>query len=339
MELTFAGELTRIVPVEDVTQIGQVRRVAQQLAQQTGFDDTDAGRVALVATELASNVLRHARGGEIHIAVVPGQGATGVEVISVDRGPGFLLAECIPDGYSTAGSRGEGLGAIQRQAQVMDMYADERGAVVMARMYPRAYPQADIRFGATQQLLADETACGDGWAFALCDGGVVALVVDGLGHGPAAHEAAEACVMAFMESPCDEPVQSMGRLGAAMSSTRGGAVALARYDAQADTLRFTGIGNISASLQSFEGSRGLASHPGIVGGPTRRSQAFDFPLAGARLLLMHSDGLQSRWSLRDYPGLLTRHPAVITALLYRDFNRGRDDVTVFAIALEAAHER
>ncbi|KAF1007860.1 MAG: Serine/threonine-protein kinase RsbT [Luteibacter sp.] len=334
MELTFTGGLTRNVPVEDATQIGHARRVAQQVAQQIGFDEGDAGRVALVATELASNVLRHARGGEIHIAIVPGHGTQGVEVTSLDRGPGFVLAECLPDGYSTAGSRGEGLGAIQRQAQVMDMYADARGAVVMTRLYPRAFPRADVRFGATQQLLADEPVCGDGWAFALCAQGAAALVVDGLGHGPAAHEAASACAMAFMEAPCDEPVETMGRLGAAMSSTRGGAVALARYDAQADRLRFTGIGNVSASLQSFEGSRGLASHPGIVGGPTRRAQAFDFPEAGGKLLLMHSDGLQSRWSLRDYPGLLTRHPAVITALLYRDFSRGRDDVTVFAIALE-----
>ena len=334
MELRFAGGLTHRVPIEDSTQIGHARRVAQQLALEAGFDEVDTGRVALVCTELASNVLRHARSGEVHIAVVPGTRVRGVEVIAVDRGPGFVLAQCLPDGYSTAGSRGEGLGAIQRQAQVMDMYADERGAVVLARMYPRAFPGSDIRFGATQQLLADELVCGDGWAFAVHDKGRAAVLVDGLGHGALAHDAALACVEAYLEGPGDEPVALMGTLGAAMSSTRGGAVALARYDAATGALRFAGIGNVSASLQDLGGSRGLASYPGIVGGPTRRTQGFDFPAARGKLLLMHSDGLQSRWNLRDYPGLVTRHPAVVTALLYRDYNRGRDDVTVFAMTLE-----
>jgi len=54
-------------------------------------------------------------------------------------------------------------------------------------------------------------------------------------------------------------------------------------------------------------------------------------------LIMYSDGLQSRWNLQDYPGLVHRHPAVIASVLHRDFCRGRDDVTVLVVALEAAH--
>jgi hypothetical protein len=43
---------------------------------------------------------------------------------------------------------------------------------------------------------------------------------------------------------------------------------------------------------------------------------------------MHSDGLTSHWSLDAYPGLRLRHPALVAAVLYRDYQRGRDDVTV-----------
>jgi hypothetical protein len=46
---------------------------------------------------------------------------------------------------------------------------------------------------------------------------------------------------------------------------------------------------------------------------------------------MHSDGLLTNWSLDAYPGLLTRHPALIAGVMYRDFRRGRDDVTVLAV--------
>jgi anti-sigma regulatory factor (Ser/Thr protein kinase) len=334
MDVSFRGGETTVIPVEEQTQIGHARRVATQVAAASGFDDTDTGRVALIATELATNVLKHAQRGEIHVAAVPGRGARGVEIIAVDRGPGFNLADCLPDGYSTGGTRGEGLGAVQRQAQVMDMYADARGAVVLARVYGKGAADADVTFGATQTRLRDELECGDGWGFAISGGEACVLVVDGLGHGPSANEAATACVEAWQAEPLADPVGLMAVLDDAMSGTRGGAVALARYEN--GLLRYAGIGNIAGSLQTLEGSRGLASHPGIVGVQARRPQPFDFPASAGKLLLMHSDGLQSRWSLRDYPGLVNRHPAVITAVLHRDFNRGRDDVTVFALRLEAS---
>ena len=335
MDVTFEGGLTEVVPVEETSQIGQARRVAQQVATSAGFDATDAGRVALIATELATNVLKHARGGEIHVSAVPGIDTRGVEVIAVDRGPGFNLADCLPDGFSTGGTRGEGLGAVKRQADVMDMYADSRGSVVLARIYPKGFTRADIRFGASHHALHSEPVSGDGWGMALNADAVEILMVDGLGHGEPAHEAARACINAWRAAPFEEPVTLMGSLDTAMHGSRGGAVAITRFDRKSESLRYAGIGNISAGLHTMDGSRGLASHPGIVGVQARRAQAFDFPDVPGRLLIMHSDGLQSRWSLKDYPGLVTRHPAVIAALLHRDFCRGRDDATVFAIRLEA----
>jgi anti-sigma regulatory factor (Ser/Thr protein kinase) len=335
MDVTFVGGLTQVIPVEETSQIGQVRRAAQQLAGQAGFDATDAGRVALIATELATNVLKHAKGGEIHLATVPGIDTQGVEVIGVDRGPGFNLADCLPDGFSTGGTRGEGLGAVKRQADLMDMYADQRGSVVLARLYPKGFARADIRFGASHHALHVEPVSGDGWALAIDDHTIAVVMVDGLGHGVAAHEAARACVGAWTESPLAEPVTLMASIDTAMHGSRGGAVALVRFDRKTEALRYAGIGNIAGGLHTPEGSRGLASHPGIVGVHARRAQAFDFPLVAGRLLVMYSDGLQSRWSLKDYPGLVNRHPAVVTALLHRDFCRGRDDATVLAIRLEA----
>jgi anti-sigma regulatory factor (Ser/Thr protein kinase) len=335
MELTFVGPATRIVALEEPTQVGQARRVAQQAAVEAGFDETDSGRVALVATELATNVLKHATSGAVHVAVVPGNGARGVEVVAVDRGPGFNLAECLADGFSTGGTRGEGLGAVSRQADVMDMYADARGSVVMARIYPKGSDRVDLLFGATQQTMEGEPVCGDAWAMAVSGGKHAFLVVDGLGHGLSAHDAARAGTDAFVEQPFSEPVSLLNSLHGAMTGTRGGAVAVAQYDAATDTLRYAGIGNISGSLATLEGSRGLASHPGIVGVQARRAQPFDFPGVQGKLMVMWSDGLMSRWNLRDYPGLASRHPAVVTALLHRDFNRGRDDVTLLAARLGA----
>ncbi|MGC1331458.1 MAG: ATP-binding protein, partial [Pseudomonas sp.] len=98
-----------------------------------------------------------------------------------------------------------------------------------------------------------------------------------------------------------------------------------------------GIGNIGGSLLSPERGRGLASHPGIVGGQFRKAQSFDYAQVSGNCLILYSDGLQSRWNLHDYPGLIFRHPAVIASVLHRDFCRGRDDVTVLVIHLELPH--
>jgi len=333
MDVTYAGEPTRIVAIEEATQIGHARRLAQLAATGAGFDATDAGRVALVATELSTNVLKHARSGEIHIAVVQGRGAFGVEVTAVDRGPGFNLADCLPDGFSTGGTRGEGLGAVKRQSDVMDIFSDHRGSVVMSRTYPKGFAGADIRFGATQQRMRDETVCGDGWGFGLSGEKASLLLIDGLGHGIPAHEAAVAGLAVFRDHAFDEPVTLMASLNAGMTGTRGGAAAVAQFDGASGALRYAGIGNIAGGVITLDGSRGLASHPGIVGVQARRAQAFDFPASRDKLLVMYSDGLQSRWNLKEYPGLAIRHPAVVTALLFRDFNRERDDVTILAMTL------
>ncbi|WP_179540012.1 MULTISPECIES: ATP-binding protein [Pseudomonadaceae] len=335
--MTISGSMTLVLPIDDSSQVGHARRTAQKLAEQQGFDDTDAGRVALVTTELASNLLKHAGRGELHLRVVPRPSGAGIEVLAVDRAQGFDLNACLADGYSTGGTQGIGLGAVSRQAEVFDVYADARGAVLLARVYARTDKQPDWRFGISQHSLHDDPACGDVWHLAAQGRTLSALVIDGLGHGEEAERAALAGERAFALSPFSEPVMLLEELHHAMNGTRGGAVAIAQARLDSGTLRFVGVGNISAALINAEKSRGLASHPGIVGGQYRKAQPFDYDEVNGQLLILHSDGLQSRWNLKDYPGLVHCHPAVIAAVLHRDFCRGRDDVTVVVIALEPAH--
>lgn len=335
--MNLSASLTQVLHLDDASQVGHARRVVQRLAEAHGFDGADAGRVALVATELASNVLKHAGRGELHLRVVPAGQQAGIELLAVDRGPGFDVHDCLVDGYSTGGTQGIGLGAVRRQAEVFDVHADERGAVVLARLYPQHSQPRDLRIGVSQHSLHDDPACGDTWHLTLGPQRLSALLIDGLGHGEEAERAAKAGAQAFAQAPFDAPQGLLGELHHAMGSTRGGAVAIAQYDAAQDRLAFIGIGNIGATLVAADRSRGLASHPGIVGGQYRKGQVFDYADLSGNLLIMFSDGLQSRWNLQAYPGLVHRHPAIIAAVLHRDFCRGRDDVTVLVIDLESAH--
>ena len=203
--MNLSGTLTHVLPIIDSSQVGHARRTAQQLAEAQGFDPVDAGRVALAVTELASNQLKHAGHGELHLRVVPSGQVSGIEVIAVDRGPGFDIERCMQDGFSTRGTQGIGLGALARQSEVFDVYSDARGSVVMARLYHKRNALADIRMGVTQHSLHDDPACGDAWQVTFGAEGISALVVDGLGHGEEAEKAARAGCQAFGHAPFARP--------------------------------------------------------------------------------------------------------------------------------------
>jgi anti-sigma regulatory factor (Ser/Thr protein kinase) len=333
MDLRLHSSLTHVLPIEDSSQVGFARRTAHKLAEQSGFDATDAGRVALVVTEVASNILKHASNGELHLRVLPGS-TLGIEVIAIDRGKGFDLQDCMADGFSTRGTQGIGLGSMLRQAQVFDVHTDASGTVLLTRFYPRAATIKDLRVGVTQHSLHDDPACGDVWELAIKGSHVSILMIDGLGHGPEAEDAAKAGATAFNREPFTDPSVLLEEIHHDMRGTRGGAVAVTQFNAEQDRLRFIGIGNIGATLIGEDKPRGLASHPGIVGLQYRKVPVVDYAECTGKLLILYSDGLQSRWNLRDYPGLMYRHPAIIAAVLHRDFCRGRDDVTVLVIALE-----
>ncbi|BAP79348.1 two-component system regulatory protein [Pseudomonas sp. MT-1] len=339
MVMNISGSTTTVLPIEDDSQVGHARRVAQALAQQLGFADVDAGRVALVATELATNLLKHAHHGALHLRAIPAETGSGIELVAVDRGPGFDPGECIADGFSTGGTQGTGLGALMRQAQVFDIHSDSRGSVVLVQVFHRHVSPPPLRFGVSQHSLNNDPACGDVWHLALDGSRISALVIDGIGHGEDAERAGLAGAAVFATAPFIEPAASLLEMHQAMNGTRGGAAAVALYDPRVGKVRFAGVGNIGGALLTAEKSRGLASHPGIVGSQFRKAVAFDYPVETQhQVLIMYSDGLQSRWDLRDYPGLIHRHPAIVATLLHRDFCRGRDDVTVLVVALEANHD-
>ncbi len=220
--MNVQGSVTQVLLIEDNSQIGHARRVAQRLAEQHDFDTNDAGRVALLATELGSNLLKHAGRGELHLRVIPGREGRGVEIIAIDRGPGFDLDQCLTDGFSTRGTQGIGLGALARQAQVFDSYSDARGSVVLAQLFPRGVQPPPWRYGVSQHPYPGETACGDAWQLAFDGQRCSALVIDGIGHGELAQQAALAGAVAFAESPLDSPFALFSNMHQAMNGTRGG---------------------------------------------------------------------------------------------------------------------
>jgi serine phosphatase RsbU (regulator of sigma subunit) len=188
----------------------------------------------------------------------------------------------------------------------------------------------DIRYGVVSIALEGEIECGDGWSIREDGDALSIFVVDGLGHGTFAAEAAKAGIDAFRALPSATPQEVMTRANAAMSKTRGGAAACARI--VGDRLSYAGVGNIAAAIVGAGKSQGLVSHNGTLGIHKRPSQQFEYVRDPGSVLVMHSDGVSARWELKKQPELLSRHPAIIAAAIYRDHGRGRDDATVLVVA-------
>jgi anti-sigma regulatory factor (Ser/Thr protein kinase) len=321
--------------VTEASQVAEARRRAAALARKAGFDETSAGAVAIVVTEAGNNLVRHARQGEILLRVLDDGGRAGIEVLALDRGDGIRdIAESLRDGYSSAGTAGTGLGAIRRQTAEFDIYsAAEKGTAVLARCWagdPKKAPGPAVEVGAVCLPMRGEEVPGDAWDVQVNGNTVRLLVADGVGHGSEAAQAAAQAVRTFRDGGNAALPDLLERMHGAVKAGRGAVAAIAEVDLAREVVRFTGVGNIAASLWGAPRPQSMVSMNGTLGHGAIRAREFSYPWRPGSLLVMTSDGLSTRWNLDDYGGLAARDPSIVAGVLYRDFTRGHDDVTVLA---------
>jgi anti-sigma regulatory factor (Ser/Thr protein kinase) len=312
----------------DGSRVGEARRHAALLAGECGLDEVQSGRLALVVTELATNLARHAREGRLLLTARPGRAE--VEVLSIDEGPGIAdIERCMGDGYSTGGTPGTGLGAVRRLARDFDLHSSvPGGTLVVARVGPSPPASGTLCGSAVGQAAPGEQVCGDGWAFALQGDTAAMIVADGLGHGPDAAEASAAALEVFNQDPFASPRLLMEAIHRGLRGTRGAAVMLVQADAAAGVVRSTGAGNVLARLVSGVSDRTLLCQHGTAGVTIRTPEEASTPWPPHALLVMYSDGIETRWKPELLAPVLSRDPALAAALLMRDHCRGRDDATV-----------
>lgn len=317
--------------VAENSQRGEARRTAAAAAHSLGFDEETTGRVALVVSELAGNLVKHVPGGgELLMRSMHRNGALAIEIVAVDQGPGLGDDQrALRDGFSTAGSSGTGLGAVARLSDRFDVYSSpEEGTAIVSRIWRDGAPsEPAVAVGAVCATMPGERVPGDACAVVDVAGRTRILLADGLGHGPDAAVASSKAVAVFEEDQRTTIGVLLDDIHRALRPTRGAAVSIAEIDPARQTLQYVGIGNISGTIQSRDSARNLVSHNGIVGHTIRRIQEFNYELPAGSLVVLHSDGLKSRWTLDGYTGLVRRDPTLIAAVLFRDYQRGRDDAT------------
>lgn len=326
--------LCHAVPLTDLTAVSEARRAVQQVGEALGIDDElMRGQAAIIVTEAARNAVVHAGGGQLLLSGSNSGGEVRLEILALDSGPGISdVPRAMRDGFSTGGTPGTGLGAIRRMAGAFDIFTTTKGTAVLAELIDQTSTAAPLlEIAGFAVPIRGERCCGDAMRWSYRDDRLSILLVDGLGHGLHAAAAAEEAANIFEKYSMEPPREILARIHDALKKTRGAAAAVAEIRPLLGTLTFAGIGNTSTVLLSKALSRNLVSHNGTLGHIMARIQEFRVEWPRDAVLVMHSDGLQTRWDVSQYPGLLARSPAIIAGVLFRDFHRERDDASVLVV--------
>jgi anti-sigma regulatory factor (Ser/Thr protein kinase) len=330
MEVAF----TECVTITDVSSVGEARRSANSVAARLGLNETQAGELAIVTTEASRNVLVHGGGGQVIVAGFSNQVGPVARILALDKGAGIgNVAEAMSDGYSTAGTMGTGMGAMKRLATRFEVFTGTRGTAVLIELGDSG-PISKVQFAGIALPYPGERLCGDAWLCSQTPERTIAVIADGLGHGIGAAEAADEAISIFHARSALSPADILSYIHDALKKTRGAVAGLVEICPARNRLTYAGIGNISASVVTAGVSRSLASHNGTLGMTVQRIQEFHGEWNSDSIFVMHSDGLQTKWDLQSYAGLISRHPALICGVLMRDFRRLRDDASV--VVLKAA---
>lgn len=305
------------------------------LAVSAGFSEKKVGEIDIIIAEMASNLVKHAGGGQILVKLVEENGVQGIEIISIDEGPGMLdISRMVADGVSTKNTLGMGLGAMKRLADFFQVYSlKDWGTVILIRLFQTDLPQlqklpiAEIRSIVLPK--PGEEACGDGFYTTFSDTHIRLFLGDGLGHGQEAERAVQTAGQAFHSSTETEPTAIIRTIDSAVRKTRGLVGTVAVFDLQARVWHLCGVGNISMRINSPSFSKGYTAYNGIIGlNVPRTLNAQQVAFEKGQHVLMCSDGLKSKWDTLRYTAVLRYDFSILAAAILKDYARNTDDMSV-----------
>ncbi|MFF7409289.1 SpoIIE family protein phosphatase [Streptomyces lydicus] len=324
---------TTHIRVDHYSAVHLAAQTARSLAQSRQLPGPLPEHCAVIASELGSNVAKHATDGALFVQ--PTLLGDGVEVLSADRGPGMPeLERCLTDGYSTTATLGAGLGSVSRIASDFTIRTQEgTGTLACARLWAPGDPPPSAAGTGAVCLPADgEEVSGDACALRDTPAGRTAIVIDGLGHGPLAAEAAQSALRAFHRAPDDPLPDLLHGIHRALRRSRGAAVGLLRLHPH--RAEYCGVGNVRVlALTGQSVHHRHTGQPGIVGLRMPRPQVRSLPLEPGTTAVLHSDGIDHRWTLSPPPHLLRLPPPLLAVALAHGHRLTRDDATVLVATL------
>lgn len=338
-------QTTAVVPLALVVaqpgDVTVVKRRAKEIASDLGFAAGPCEELALVACELASNLLKHAGRGILRLVPLEVEERVGLHMEAEDRGPGIADVElAMTDGFSTAGSLGGGLGLVNRLMDHLDITSiSGQGTSIRCERWVRSAARSaglsPLDLGVATRVYPGMEMNGDAFVLRQWDGHALVAVIDGLGHGQFAHRAAQAA-RRYVESHYDQPLAEVFRgVGRACRATRGVVMAMARFAVGPPgapmRLSFASVGNVEARVYGSPEPINFVGRRGVLGGHAPSPAVLEQRWEPTAVLVLHSDGVSSRWQWEDLSPLLSQSASVLAQGLLRAWGKKDDDATVVVV--------
>ena len=342
-----------ILAVRNHSDIGLAARKAHQLAKEIGFPDVAQEEIKITVTELASNLIVHkAVEGTIFLYPIHRCDDSGIAVVASDQGPGMAsISSAMSDHSSTAGSMGCGLGAVKRLMDEFDIvstpvegsqhradYASYKGGtLVVGRKWCNGHlnkseKKNTFQWGAISRPLPGYEENGDAFYITETNTDIFAVVIDALGHGPEAEEAAEAALSCLKANAAMSFDYLFPHLHEMLRTTRGVALTAVSLDKISRTFTHAAVGNVESRLFPNQTNSPL-TRAGVLGHgqlPPLRIHTYPWPDNGT--LIIHSDGISGRWGHLPETDTFKHHPLLVSHLLLNNYERPRDDASVLVIS-------
>jgi anti-sigma regulatory factor (Ser/Thr protein kinase) len=323
--------------IEERSYVAYLKREIHNEVQQANFSPMRVGEIDIIVSEMCSNLVKHAGGGDILYRTFNSDNDQSTfEIIALDKGPGIPdLQRMIKDGASTTKTLGQGLGAMERLSNLFQIYTiPEWGTILYAKVTTlvstfarRESFELEVRGLCVPK--PREIVSGDAYRVKKTKSDIRIFVGDGLGHGQHAHEAVMLASNFFFESNETNPVDMIRQMHEKVRKSRGLVATIAILDRSLNEWKICGVGNILTRLYQGITYKNYMSYNGTIGLniPTSMNSS-KFAAERNQFLVMASDGIRTRWDLSKFPSILKYDNMVMAAAVYKDFNRGTDDASV-----------
>ena len=332
--------------VNNDSDVSRVRNEVKKLVSRFGLEDR-INDVTIALTELCTNVLKYTEGGKVTVQLATnsihstGRASDhrGLEITVNDSGPGIYdVEQAFEDGFSSSESRGDGLGKVNESADEIDVSSGPEGTKFTFRVWDRSGGQtkqsnsSPLSFGfATRRHPAMEQN-GDAFLHKSWNNRTLIGVIDGVGHGQHAH-VASLKAREYIEGHYDLPLESvLAGTNRACRGTRGVVAGLLRFywNEKRVKVEFAGVGNIECIVVTSEGRKNLISKRGLLGkySPSPIVISQEWTGETRRTVFLHSDGISSHWSPKEFEETLSRSASEIANQFLLEFGRINDDATI-----------
>lgn len=322
--------------IEDRSYVSFIKREIHNLVKEA-FGPVRTAEIDIVVSELTSNIIKHAKKGELLYRLSSEDDLPLLEIICIDEGPGIKdISHSMRDGISSTNTLGQGIGSVTRLSNVAQFYsAPDWGTIVYCRFHPLLTQKSKTEKYLLRCLnvaIPGETVSGDGCVIKHTSYGFHLMLGDGLGHGQHAKQAVDDAIDSIRNSMENDPALLLKKISADVKKTRGLVATILKLDNHSGHWEICGVGNITARLYSGIVFNNYMGNNGIVGHnlPGRLENTL-YPAERRQQWILCSDGLRSKWDISQYPLILKYDPMMLAACLYKDFCRRTDDVSVLIL--------